>query len=166
MLTLSAWGNAWIEYHLDPDTRAHSTHFVKNPKANEKMMPDGFGSFEPVFGIWRRFYALYAYNGRLYFQAGHKTWDVTDGLRDCKFWSAGYGLCSGLIMTFMNGDTHRPVLIHPMRFLVAKADPTYDGIDAESDHFFLFLRQHLPNLDWRHRIITRQQHESQSLDQA
>lgn len=116
---------------------------------------DGFGSVEPVWGIWRRFYALYTYEGRLYFQAGRRKWDVTDGPRHCKFWAAGYGLCSGLIMTFQNGATHRPVLVHPLRGLAAHIDPTYDGIDAESDHFFLFVRQQLPDPAWRSRIIER-----------
>ena len=153
MLTLSAWRDAWIEYRLNPATGGHSTRQVRDPKANEKLPIDGFGSVEPIWGIWRRFYALYAYDGRLYFQSGRKKWDVTDGLRRCTFWAAGYGLCSGLIMHFDNGESHRPVLVHPFRGLFARIDPTYDGMDAESDQFFLFVRQQLPNADWCRRRV-------------
>jgi hypothetical protein len=58
-------------------------------------------------------------------------------------------------MHFRGGDAHRPVLIHPARWLSSHIDPTYDGIDAEADHFFLFVRQHLPIAERRQYFIEK-----------
>ena len=73
MLTLGAWGNAWIEYQLDPKTgQWHVRHL---PVANSTESPVGFASVEPLWGVWRRFYAFYAHEGRLYFFTSAATRD-------------------------------------------------------------------------------------------
>lgn len=153
MLRLPAWGNARIEYLLNP---ADGTWTMRRRTANESdSTVVGFASLEPVWGIWRRFYAFYAFEGHLYFQAGRLRWDITEGVAQCKFWWAGYGLASGLILHFLNGETHRPVLIHPSRAVSHFVDPTYDGIDAEADNFFFFIRKQLPDAKWRQGFVDR-----------
>lgn len=153
MLRLPAWGNAWIEYMLDPVTGRWESRPRKPNDVADVVV--GFASREPAWGIWKRFYAFYAFEGRLYLRAGRRKWDVTDGLASCKFWAFGFGLMSGLLLRFRDGTSHWPVLIHPGRALSVLVDPTYDGIDAEHDHFFLFLRQQLPSAKWRQGFIDR-----------
>ncbi len=118
--------------------------------------PVGFGSLEPVWGVWPRFHAVYAHGARLFFQAGSRRWDVTEGVGPCTFWQLGYGAMSGLALTFLTGERYRSVLIHPWRALWTRIDPTYDGIDAEQAHFFLYLRQQLPDARWRRELIARE----------
>jgi len=69
---------------------------------------------------------------------------------------AAFGFASGLVLEFGDGTTNRPMLIHPGRALRAHLDPTYDSWDAEDDHFFLFMRQHLQDARWREALIERE----------
>lgn len=154
-ITLPAWGNAWTEFSVDTETGAWSRRLTNPTKAPKVEATFGFASLEPVWGFWRRFYAFYAFDGRLFFQAGRKRWDITEGVESSKFWFLGYGAASGLLLTFKNGEDHRSTLIHPWKMFLPVIDPTYDGIDMESDNFFLFLRTQIPREKWRKAFIDR-----------
>jgi hypothetical protein len=152
-LCLPAWANAWIEYLLDPQSGNRNRRRL--PDRNSTKMPVGFAKLELAWGVLPQFYAIYAYEGRRYFQAVHRKWDVTNGVKLCRFWSAGDAMVTGLVLEFENGETLRSILVHPFRALYARMDPTYDRIDAEDDHVSLFVRQQLPDPKWRQTMIDR-----------
>lgn len=149
MISLTVWGNAWIKYILAPTTGS-----VEIAKREKEDILSGFASREPVLGVLHRLYAVYPYQERLYFRAGKKTWDITDAKVECKYWWFLYGALSGFILKLNGKIVHHAKLIHPNRALFARMDPTYDNIDAESDHFFLFLRRQLPKKDWRDFVLS------------
>ena len=153
MLTLNSWSNVWIEFEVDPRSGRWSKRKLAQPR--DVGSSTGFARLEPVWGLWKRFYAIYVCDKRLIFQAGRNRWDVTDGVRHCRFWAALYGLLSGLNVHFVNGERHHAVLIHPWRGVWAHIDPTYDGMDFDNDHFFYYLRQYMPDEKWRSAFIER-----------
>jgi hypothetical protein len=154
MLKLKAHGNAWIEYDLDPISLKHKIRSLKKKEINKLNSPVCFASYEPLFGIFRRFYAVYSYDNKLYFQVGRTRQDITEGFDECKFWMV-FGFASGLLIKFHDGSTHKPVLIHPLRTFFVVIDPTYDMWDMETEHFFLFIRKHVQDAKWRRAIIDR-----------
>ena len=150
MIRLRAWGNAWIEYRLKGEGKRPR---AIPRRASQIRKVHGFGSYEPVFWLVRRFYAVYGANGRFIFQADRQYWDLTDGPVALRFNPIGRGMASE-IAVYRGGDlVHRAKLIHPGRSLWPRIDPTYDGIDAETDHFFLFLQNEIHKDAWRQRII-------------
>lgn len=155
MLTLIAHGNARIEFELNPCDGRYHRRFIRKPLWESGKPFHGYASVEPVWFVFRRFYAVYANGRRLWFQAGRKSWDVTDGVEGIRFWVGLGGMVSGLSVKFNNGEQHTAYLFHPGRALSALVDPTYDQLDAESDHFFMFLREGLPKEQWRSSIIER-----------
>ncbi len=149
---LRAWGNAWILHNLDPQTGKHSWEKMIEPLQYGRPT-HGFASIEPVFGLVARFYAVYAFEGRLYFQAGRRKWDITDAEVRAGHW-CWFGLTSRFCL-FLNGRTvHKVVLVHPTRAFWPFLDPTYDSIDLESDHFLWFLSRNITSDDWRQHVLS------------
>ena len=44
---------------------------------------------------------------------------------------------------------------HPGRLVMALIDPTYDGIDQETDFFLEFLAERADDTAWRERVLTQ-----------
>jgi hypothetical protein len=114
---------------------------------------NGFASTEPVFGLIPRFYAVYAFDGRLYFRAGARRWDITDTEVDTGYWCS-FGIASGFHLVRNGKSVHRAILLHPTRALWPFIDPTYDGIDFDSDHFLFFLSEQLKAEEWRPHVLS------------
>ena len=148
---LRSWGNAWILHTLDPVTGNHSWERIVRDRRDEPRT-NGFASIEPVFGLVPRFYAIYAVEGRLYFQAGARKWDVTEGQVETFHWS-WFGLTSGFRLLLAGKTVHNVILVHPNRAVWPFVDPTYDDIDFESDHFLWFVSRNLTRGDWREHIL-------------
>lgn len=150
MLRLSAWGSAWLEFRLKGKGRRPAVRF-RNAKRDHES--HGFGSCEPVYWAVRRFYAVYGERGRFIFQAGRRYWDLTDGPIALRFTPVGLGMAS--VISVYRGDDliHRASLIHPGKTVWPRINPTYDYLDAEADHFFLFLQNEIHKDEWRQRII-------------
>lgn len=148
---LRAWSNAWIRYTLDPTTGKHSIEKMASPFEGDAAT-NGFASVEPVFGWIPRFYAVYAFDGRLHFQAGARRWDITDADVETGYW-CGFGIASGFHLLLNGKPVHRVTLVHPARALWPFIDPTYDGIDFDSDHFLFFLSQQLKRDEWRRSVL-------------
>ena len=149
---LRAWGNAWILYTLDPKTGRHSWEKMAEPQEVETPT-NGHASMEPVLGVISRFYAVYAFDGRLFFQAGTRKWDITDAEVEPGYW-CWLGLASGFRLSLNGKTVHRTTLLHPSRAVWPFIDPTYDGIDFDSDHFLFFLSEHLKSYEWRQRMLS------------
>lgn len=147
---LHAWRNAWILYTLDPLTGRHSWERLAASEEND-IPVNGHASMEPVLGLVRRFYGVYAFQGRLYFQAGAKKWDITDAEVETGYWCR-LGLASGFRLGLNGKTVHRVTLFHPNRAVWPFIDPTYDGIDFDSDHFLCFLSEHLTSDEWKQRV--------------
>ena len=152
MLNLSSWGKSCLKYQLDPISGKVNALRLNEIEINRKSY-NGFASYEPVLGLFRRLYAIYVCSGRLYFRAGRKTWDITDSNIDCRFWQFGNMMMSGLSVKLEGHTVHRVILLHPNRAIWPFIDPTYDGIDVESDHFLLFLRQNMVHTNWRNSVL-------------
>jgi hypothetical protein len=104
--------------------------------------------------VWQRFYAVYCYNERLIFQAGRSKWDLTEGEVRTRFKMLFGGLASRLAVEHNGQVIHRAWLLHPLRALSMRVDPTFDAIDAENEHFLLFLGVRLPDVAWRKDFIS------------
>ena len=153
-LRLAAWGNAWIEYALDPDSGHHSCASL--PEARKHDFPaNGFASMEPVMGRSFRFYAVFAHDGRIYFQAGRKQWDLTNVSIETGY-MCPFGLMSRFRLSLDGRTAHKVTLVHPNRAAWPFIDPTYDGIDFESDHFLGFLAKQLTDEEWREHVLSMQ----------
>jgi len=152
---LQPWSSAWFLYGFCPETGKYSRKWITDPK-NDHTPTSGHASIEPVLSLFRpfwRFYAVYAFNSRLYFQAGTKRWDITDAEVDTKYWCL-FLVTSGFSL-ILNGKTvHRVTLFHPNRAMWPFVDPTYDGIDYDSDHFLYFLSEYLTDDEWKRRVIS------------
>jgi hypothetical protein len=149
---LHAWGNAWILHTLNPKTGRHSLEKIADPHEVDKPT-NGHASMEPVFGFIPRFYGIYAFEGRLYFQAGRKKWDITDAEVETGYW-CWLGLASGFRLSLNGKLVHRTTLLHPNRAVWPFIDPTYDGIDFDSDHFLFFLSEQLKREEWMRRLLS------------
>ena len=150
MLRLSAWSNAWIEYRWA--CRGGRPSIRLKPATPDRHV-HGFGSYEPVSWPLRRFYAVYGDEGRFVFQAGREHWDLTDGPIEVRFHGIGGGTKSEVSLRRGPDLLHNARLSHPGRGIWPRIDPTYDFIDAETDHFFLMLRNKLHDDEWRQRIV-------------
>ena len=150
MLTLTAWGNAWLEYRVDPASKRWSLRW--RGRASKDVTRPGFASLEPVIPFWRRFYAVYALNQRLFLQISRRVHDITDGVEQFDYRILAGGSRSHLVIRFKDGQTHSARFWHPIRGFGAQIDPTYDAIDADADFFFLYLREYLPSQEWRGRF--------------
>jgi hypothetical protein len=60
-----------------------------------------------------------------------------------------------LSLQFNDGQTHSAKFWHPVRGFGTQIDPTYDGVDADADFFFLFMRQYLTDPKWRDAMLGR-----------
>lgn len=150
MIRLRAWGNAWIEYRL----KGRGKRPLAVPKrASQMRKVHGFGSYEPVYWLVRRFYAVYGDSGRFIFQAGREYWDLTEGSIALRFDPLSRGMASEFSVIRGGDLIHQVKLIHPGRSVWPRIDPTYDYIDAETDHFFLLLHNEMHKDAWRQRII-------------
>lgn len=151
-LHLRAWGNAWILYTLDPETGSYGS--VKLAKSLNGVPPtNGVASIEPVLGLIGRFYAVYAFEDLLYFQAGRRRWDIAGAEVDTRYW-CWLGLASRFHLILNGKSVHRATLVHPSRFIWPFLDPTYDGIDFDSDHFLFFLSEQLKSDEWKQRLLS------------
>jgi len=151
MIFLESWGNAWTEHRLDPEIGAHRLRW----RPRHRSSVHGFGSYEPIVPlVWQRFYAVYCYNERLIFQAGRSKWDLTEGEVRTRFKMLFGGLASRLAVEHNGQVIHRAWLLHPLRALSMRVDPTFDAIDAENEHFLLFLGVRLPDVAWRKDFIS------------
>jgi hypothetical protein len=154
-ICLRAWSSVWFLYVLCPETGKFSRKKILDPN-NDHTPINGHASIEPVLSwssLFRCFYAVYAFDDRLYFQAGIKRWDITDVDVDTRYWCR-FGLASGFRL-ILNGKTvHRVILFHPNRAMWPFIDPTYDGIDFDSDHFLYFLSVHLTDDEWKQRLLS------------
>lgn len=152
---LRAWYSVWFLYVLCPETGKFSLKRVSDPN-NDHTPTSGHASIEPVLSLFRpfsRLYAVYTFNDRLFFQTGIKRWDITDVDVDTGYWYR-FGLMSGFRL-ILNGKTvHRVTLFHPNRAIWPFIDPTYDGIDFDSDHFLFFLSEHLIDDEWKQRMLS------------
>lgn len=151
---LRAWGNAFILYTLNPKTGSYSCEKITDAQKDDILIT-GHASFEPVFGLIPRFYAVYGYDGRLYLQAGSRKWDITDAEVETGYW-CGFGLVSGFHLLLNGKSVHRATLVHPSRAIWPFIDPTYDGIDFHSDHFLAFLSEQLTIDSWKQRVLARE----------
>ena len=151
-LRLQAWGNARIEYSLDPDSGQHSWSKIPEPRSDD-FRANGFASLEPVMGVFPQFYAVFAYNGCLYFQAGKKQWDLTNTVIETGY-SCPFGLISRFRLSLDGKTAHRVTLVHPNRAAWPFVDPTYDGIDFDSDNFLGFLAGKLIDEEWREHLLS------------
>ena len=149
MLHLTAWGSAQIRYELPSPGKRPRIRLNRN---GERANVDGLGSFQPMWYLLRRFYAVYALDDRFIFQAGRRFWDLTEGPVEARFYTMGFGIASGIALYHGGNLIHRAFLFHPARALFARLDPTYDFLEAESDHFFFFLRNQIHKDEWRRHI--------------
>ncbi len=151
-LRLHAWGNAWIEYTLDPVSGRHSWSKTPEPRGDD-LQASGWASMEPVMGLAFRFYAVFTHDGRLHFQAGKKKWDITNASVGTGY-SCPFGLISRFRLSLDGKTVHRVTLVHPNRAAWPFIDPTYDGIDFDSDHFLGFLARELLDEEWRENFVS------------
>jgi hypothetical protein len=158
MIYLNAWGNAWVLYTLDPQTGDYSWAKIAEPQRVE-VATSGFASMEQALGLIRRFYAVYEFEGRLYFQVGKKKWDITEGELKTAF-SCWLGLVSKFCLSLNGESLHRSVFVHPSKAVWPLIDPTYDGIDFDSDHFLFFLSEHLVRDEWKKHVISMREREN------
>ena len=149
MLRLNAWSTTRIQYELA--TQGEQPKIVRTRDGEDREYR-GFGSYEPMWCLLRRFYAVYASNGRFIFQAGGRVWDLTEGPESARFYAIGFGLASGLAIYHAQKFIHRAFLFHPGRAIRPRIDPTYDFLDSESDHFFLLLRNQIDKDEWRQYV--------------
>ena len=144
--------SAWILCTLDPQTGNYSGEKIAEPREVETPTRC-HASMEPVLGLISRFYAVYAFGGRLYFQVGKKKWDVTDSEVETAYWCC-FGLVSRFCLSLNGKSVHRAILLHPSRAAWPFIDPTYDGIDFDSDHFLFFLSEHLTRDEWKQHVLS------------
>ena len=152
---LRAWSSAWFLYVFNPVTGRYSRKLIRDPK-HDKTPTNGFASVEPAldfFKRFRRFYAVYAYKSRLYFQAGQERWDITDADVNTKY-RCKFGVSSWFRIKVNGTIVHKVRLFHPRRAIWPFIDPTYDGIDFDSDHFLYFLSEHLPRDEWKRHMLS------------
>ena len=152
---LRAWHSAWGLYVLNPSTGRYSWKRLADPN-NDHTPTNGVASIEPVLSLFkpfRRFYAVYTYDGCIYFQAGTKRWDITHSEVDTKYWCL-FLVTSGFKLILDGKTVHRVTLFHPNRAAWPFIDPTYDGIDYESDHFLYFLSEQLTSDEWKYRLLS------------
>ena len=152
MLTLKCWGNAWIEYTLNPKTLSHSRRLFHSQDRNSEIQ--GFATYESVFGIFKRFYAVYGFENRFYFQANKKRWDLTDGELDVNLIFIRNGIASIVKIYYNKELIHKAFFVHVFKGVFAMIDPAFDYIDAEDSYFFLFLNNQMPKATWRKHIIS------------
>ena len=150
MLHLNSWRNAWLEHHLNPETGKHRLRFV-NPNSAHRPI-HGFACYEAVWGLSRRFYAVYGHNDRFVFQAGNERFDLTEGCTEIEFKALGWGAASRIVVKHDGAAIHHATFIHPLRTLSA-LDPTFDSLDAEVDHFFSFLSGNITEANWRNHVV-------------
>lgn len=151
MLHLKSWGNAWIEHLLNPETGRHRLIFT-NPNSKSKSFR-GFACYEHVWGLGCRFYAVYGHNNRLIFQAGRRRWDLTEGCVEVDFKTVGRGAASRVRIKHNGAVIHQASFVHPLRALTT-FDPTFDGLDAEASHFFLFLSNNIAKTQWKRYVLS------------
>lgn len=153
MLNLCSWGNAWIVHKLNPSSLWHRRKLILSQDKYPETQ--GFATYESVYGIHSRFYAVYGYEDRLYFQSGRKRWDFTDDEIDIEIKLIYNGMASKVKVYQNKKLVHQAFFVHILRGVFMAIDPTYDGIDAEDSFFFLFLKNQMPDLAWRERVISR-----------
>lgn len=138
--------------YIDLKPETHRVAFLN--RRSDRQAFSGFGCVERVFGIFPRLCAVYGSEGKIWFQTGAHRWDVTEGVSNCRW----QGFCSLFFsefsITFQDGTSHNVKLFHPIRALTAKIDPTYDGIDSDSDHFLLFIGSQIGKPEWRQYVAS------------
>lgn len=121
------------------DTASGNYRFFRSAEDPPRLC--GHASVEPLWGFPCLF-ALYSENEKVWLQVDRKRRDVTDGVVSSRWKNFGHAF-SRLDVEFTRGESCHYFLMHPLRTLAPLLDPTYDYMDLESDHFFLFLHNYL-----------------------
>jgi hypothetical protein len=152
-MRLQAWSSAWRDIDFDPATGSASA--IRLPGARPDSAPlCGFAQFERrVFGA-REVFALYRSGDALFFSAGARRWKLGDpGLR---FTHGHRGpFMSNFRVVESEGVGYSLLYPHVGRTVYAIVDPTYDGIDRDSDFFLAFVAENAQKTEWQENIRER-----------
>jgi len=148
-LNLCGWRRYNRKFELD--TKSNNFKIIKQDQ--DEYQFDGFASLEPILGGLKRLYAVYGYDQKVWFRADNDIWDITNRNIDCSV-SFAYLNTVSYFSIFIDGEKmHAATLFHPVRAGMALIDPTYDYLELESDHFFVFLAGQLPKNSWQQWIL-------------
>jgi hypothetical protein len=141
-MILGAWRRSWLAYEFDRDSARYTRRLAR---LGELLPICGFGAIEKTREHGRTFFGLYRWGGRIWFQAGTRTWRLdTPDLR------LVYRLVdNGRASEFSLHEGDRTAFMcsyrHPIRALFARGQPDPDNVDSEGHHFLAHVAgQRLP----------------------
>lgn len=131
-MRLNAWGTVWIEYELDGRDGDFSRRFVR--RSDQIRSVSGQASLERTPEHGRILFCIYLWEGDIFFRAGVRRWNLSRPDLRLAFSvldrnRSEFRVFEGAQETFRCSYTHR------LRGLLARIDPTYDGLDFLNDHF-------------------------------
>lgn len=137
-MRLSSW-SVWLQFQFDPDSGVYRRKFVRDPKHAPPI--SGQGGIERTVEHGRLFFCIYRWEEDLIFRAGVRTWSLArDDLR-LEF-SRVSRTRSRFRVLEGSQESFRATYSHFLRNLMARADPTYDGLDFAEDHFLAMVASH------------------------
>ena len=125
-----------MEYEFDRDSGRYARRFIR--AAARRGRVSGNGAVERTAEYGPMFFCVYRWDGDFLFQAGQRRWSLTRSDLTLAFKSRGASASEFRVIE-EGVETFRCSYTHRLRNLWAAFDPTYDGLDFESDHFLAYV---------------------------
>ena len=166
-MMLGAWRRSWLAYVFDREGGGFSRRLIR---LGEHLPISGFGAIERTREYGRMFFSLYRWGGRMWFQAGSRSWPLDSC--DVRMF---YRLQPGARVAQFSVNLDSKLVFHctyplGLRGLFAGPDQAGDNVDFESRHFLAHVAGHdLPLVDsdvWQDGETNDDQPTPQSVRQA
>ena len=150
-MRLNHWSRAFYDVELEPETGRARRVWLSEARPHGAPLAGFAASERRVLGA-RCWFALYRAGDAILFQAGSRRWRTDDPA--VRF--AHHRLLPALsrFAVYVHDRCAFSITYaHAGRLFFAVIDPTYDGIDQESDFFLEFVAEHAGSASWREQVL-------------
>jgi hypothetical protein len=166
-MILGAWRRSWLAYSFDRYGGDFSRRVIR---LGEHLPISGFGAIEKTLEHGRLFFSLYRWGGRIWFQAGDRSWRLDTADLRLGYRSLPGGRVSEFAVIENARISFRCSYANGLRGLFARAGEAGDNVDCEGRHFLAHVAgQHLPMLDseaWHDGKASCEEESAESLRQG
>jgi hypothetical protein len=144
-MILGAWRRSWLAYSFDRYGGEFSRRLIR---LGEHLPISGFGTIEKTHEHGRLFFSLYRWGGRIWFQAGERSWRLDSPDLRLAYRSLPGGRVSEFAVIENARIGFRCSYANGLRGLFARAADPSDNVDCEGRHFLAHVAgQALPMFD-------------------
>jgi hypothetical protein len=144
-MILGAWRRSWLAYSFDRYGGRFWRRFVR---LGDSLPLSGFGTVEKTIEHGRMFFCLYRWGGRMWFQAGGRTWCLDSGDLRLAYRLLPGGRGSEFTVTENHRISFRCSYAHRWERLFTRGAAGEDNVDCEGRHFLAHVAGHsLPLAD-------------------